>query len=233
MRMTTKRTAGRGPAGWLSRQLRVRPRPMWLVCLMHAVALGLALVLYALPHHVIPHGEAAVGVVSSRGGRPARAQAATPYQESDARADTAIDAADGEDAWSEGDLSVDADDAELTGDDAPDNDVPDNDVPDDDVPDDDVPDADIPDGDVADYADLISGADGQCQPGSGRPRRQEGLPSAVMDVGRCGSVPQGNGHPGSFLSTAPDADGLVLLQNHSIPEDGRESQTTHSEKPPG
>ena len=33
----------------------------------HVLALGVALLLYALPHHVIPHGENIVGVTSSRG----------------------------------------------------------------------------------------------------------------------------------------------------------------------
>ena len=66
---TTRNRSNRRSHGilpWLRGQFRRRPRPLWLVCALHAVALGLALVLYALPHHVIPHGEARVGIVSSR-----------------------------------------------------------------------------------------------------------------------------------------------------------------------
>ena len=55
-----------GPLAWLSAQFRARPMPLWLLCACHVLALGIALVLYALPHHVIPHGETAVGVVSTR-----------------------------------------------------------------------------------------------------------------------------------------------------------------------
>ncbi len=53
---------------WLRRQLDVRPRPLWIVLTGHVLALGVALVVYALAHHVIPRGEAVVGVVSLRGG---------------------------------------------------------------------------------------------------------------------------------------------------------------------
>ena len=42
------------------------PRPAWLLCVGHALALGLALVLYALPHHVLPRAQQDMGVVSSR-----------------------------------------------------------------------------------------------------------------------------------------------------------------------
>ena len=48
-----------------------KPMPVWLVCLAHVLALGVALLLYALPHHVIPRSEEAVGVVSSRDGMTA------------------------------------------------------------------------------------------------------------------------------------------------------------------
>ena len=43
-----------------------RPRPAWMVVLAHALALGAALVLYALPHHVIPSVQQETGIVSSR-----------------------------------------------------------------------------------------------------------------------------------------------------------------------
>ena len=52
--------------GWLKRQLGKRPRPVWLLALGHAAALGIALVLYALPHHVLPSAQQDMGVVSSR-----------------------------------------------------------------------------------------------------------------------------------------------------------------------
>ena len=64
----------RGAARWLRGQLSRRPRPLWMMYLCHVLALGIALVLYALPHHVIPHGETAIGVSSSRRG-PAATEA--------------------------------------------------------------------------------------------------------------------------------------------------------------
>lgn len=67
-RETKARGTGRSLSNWLAGQFRARPRPLWLLCACHVLALGLALVLYALPHHVIPHGEKAVGVVSNRNG---------------------------------------------------------------------------------------------------------------------------------------------------------------------
>ena len=44
----------------------MRPRPMWTVIAAHVLALGAALVLYSVPHHVIPRQEAAIGLTSSR-----------------------------------------------------------------------------------------------------------------------------------------------------------------------
>ena len=43
-----------------------RPRPIWMLVTAHVFALGIALVLYALPHHVIPQAGVAVGITSSR-----------------------------------------------------------------------------------------------------------------------------------------------------------------------
>ncbi len=57
-----RRTSG----GWLKRQLRRRPKPAWVLAVAHALALGLALTLYALPHHVLPSVRQSTGVVSSR-----------------------------------------------------------------------------------------------------------------------------------------------------------------------
>ena len=72
-----RRTAG-GFVPRLMDRLAVNPRPIWLVCVCHVLALGIALLLYALPHHVIPHGEEAVGAVSTRGGAVQTAVAAEP-----------------------------------------------------------------------------------------------------------------------------------------------------------
>ena len=52
--------------GWLRALMRRRPRPAWMVALAHLLALGLALVLYALPHHVLPSRQQATGIVSTR-----------------------------------------------------------------------------------------------------------------------------------------------------------------------
>ena len=43
-----------------------RQRPVWVLIIMHAFALGIALLVYALPHHVIPEASVAVGTVSTR-----------------------------------------------------------------------------------------------------------------------------------------------------------------------
>ena len=53
------------------------PRPVWFVALMHLIALGVALVLFALPHHVIPRNRTSMGIVSTREAAPASAPAAT------------------------------------------------------------------------------------------------------------------------------------------------------------
>ena len=103
--MTTSKgnNRGRKRTSWLRRQLAARPRPLWLVCVLHVLALGIALVLYALPHHVIPRGETAIGAVSVRGGA-----AQTAVQDGGSEAGTGI-------APSEGDeeLVVEADPSEV------------------------------------------------------------------------------------------------------------------------
>ena len=53
---------------WLRAQLRRRPRPLWVLITAHVLALGIALLLYALPHHVIPRAGVSVGLTSTRGG---------------------------------------------------------------------------------------------------------------------------------------------------------------------
>ncbi len=66
------RSSKRRPA-WIVRQFRRRPKPVWLVALLHLLALGLALVLFSLPHHVIPRNRASLGITSSRDAAPAMA----------------------------------------------------------------------------------------------------------------------------------------------------------------
>lgn len=53
-------------AGWLKRQFRQRPKPLWMVIVLHILTLGVALNLYSLPHHVFPRQQAALGITSSR-----------------------------------------------------------------------------------------------------------------------------------------------------------------------
>ena len=58
---------GRGARpNWLKRQLTARPRPWWVVVVAHALALGVAMLLYALPHHVLPSAQQSLDIVSSR-----------------------------------------------------------------------------------------------------------------------------------------------------------------------
>lgn len=52
---------------WLGRQMRKRPLPIWLVAAIDILILGIALVIYALFHHVLPRQQAAMGIVSNRG----------------------------------------------------------------------------------------------------------------------------------------------------------------------
>ena len=61
-----RRSRGRGWRAWLASSLRRSPRPLWVVVTAHILALGIALLLYALPHHVIPRKRASLGVTSSR-----------------------------------------------------------------------------------------------------------------------------------------------------------------------
>ena len=61
-----QKNASKAQIGWLKRQLTTRPRPAWMMVVAHALALGIALVLYALPHHVLPSAQQDTGVTSSR-----------------------------------------------------------------------------------------------------------------------------------------------------------------------
>ena len=88
----SKRNTGRKGHKPTSRR---RPKPVWALILMHAAALGIALLVYALPHHVIPRASEAIGTVSTRDmmvGRPVSQPSATPvsadiYAESSPAAD--------------------------------------------------------------------------------------------------------------------------------------------------
>ncbi|MDO4865108.1 MAG: phosphodiester glycosidase family protein [Clostridia bacterium] len=83
-----RRRRGNPVLYWLREQFSRRPLPVWIIAVSHVLALGIALVLYALPHHVIPHAETAVGIVSSRNGGAAAAEiAATDLQEDGGEAD--------------------------------------------------------------------------------------------------------------------------------------------------
>ena len=61
-----ERRNGLDIGGWLKRQLRMRPRPVWLLIVTDVLILGLSLVVFALFHHVLPKHERSVGLVSSR-----------------------------------------------------------------------------------------------------------------------------------------------------------------------
>ena len=52
--------------GWLKRQLRRRPLPVWTVVAIDVLAFAVALNLFALFHHVLPRNVEAVGLTSSR-----------------------------------------------------------------------------------------------------------------------------------------------------------------------
>ena len=60
-----------------------RPRPLWQVICAHVLALGVALLAYALPHHVIPRQGQSLGLRSVRGGAVETAEA-TPTPAADA-----------------------------------------------------------------------------------------------------------------------------------------------------
>ena len=51
---------------WLRRQFARRPRPIWMVILADVLLLGIALIVFALFHHVIHKQQQSTGIVSSR-----------------------------------------------------------------------------------------------------------------------------------------------------------------------
>ena len=63
---TTKNHRGKKQRGRLNGWFHRRPKPALVLVIGHVLALGIALVLYALPHHVLPSVQQATGVVSSR-----------------------------------------------------------------------------------------------------------------------------------------------------------------------
>ncbi len=62
--MNRRQTRGRG--GWLREQYNRRPKPLWMVIVADLLVFGIALVVFALFHHVLPRHEQSVGLVSSR-----------------------------------------------------------------------------------------------------------------------------------------------------------------------
>lgn len=69
----------RGAPNWFQRQIRRRPKPLWMVIALHVLALGAALLIYAVPHHVMPRQQEAIGITSSRMSMSATAEpASTP-----------------------------------------------------------------------------------------------------------------------------------------------------------
>ena len=59
----------RRPQGGMNsfrRLMRRRPKPLWLVIAAHVLSLAIALLIYAVPHHVMPRQQEAIGIKSSR-----------------------------------------------------------------------------------------------------------------------------------------------------------------------
>ena len=58
-------------------------RPLWSVCFMHLLALGIALLVYALPHHVVPRAGEAIGTMSTRAMLGGNAQETAAVEETE------------------------------------------------------------------------------------------------------------------------------------------------------
>lgn len=58
----------RRPSGMnrFRRLMKRRPKPLWMVILLHLLALGVALLIYVIPHHVMPRQQKAIGIQSTR-----------------------------------------------------------------------------------------------------------------------------------------------------------------------
>lgn len=54
--------------GWLKREFRKRPLPVWILVVADVLLLGISLVVFALFHHVLPSRGSSEGVVISRSG---------------------------------------------------------------------------------------------------------------------------------------------------------------------
>ena len=80
--------------GWLRRQLARRPLPLWVVTAADVLVLVLALLVYALFHHVLPRDEEAAGVVSRRAAAPVVAATQAPESMSGPEASAEPRAAD-------------------------------------------------------------------------------------------------------------------------------------------
>jgi len=79
------------PAGrsWLARQIKRRPKPVWMVALLHLAALGIALCVFSLPHHVLPRSRDSLGIVSSRDSVPVVNTAVQPAATAEAQSASA------------------------------------------------------------------------------------------------------------------------------------------------
>ena len=55
-----------GILDWFRGQYRRRPKPVWMVVAMDIALIGIALLVFSLFHHVLPHSQVSVGLVSSR-----------------------------------------------------------------------------------------------------------------------------------------------------------------------
>ena len=64
----------------LKQQLSQRPLPLWAVIVADAAVLAVALIVFALFHHVLPRDETSVGLVSQKVSTGAYASAAAPTQ---------------------------------------------------------------------------------------------------------------------------------------------------------
>ena len=77
--------------GRIAALFRRRPKPVWMVLIAHVLALGVALLIYALPHHVIPSRQQDTGIVSSRASIQLTAAPTRP--EATVKADSAAETA--------------------------------------------------------------------------------------------------------------------------------------------
>lgn len=64
--MNRNRPARQGFGPWLRRQLRQRPKPVWVLVVTDTLLLVVSLLVFALFHHVLPRHQQSVGLISSR-----------------------------------------------------------------------------------------------------------------------------------------------------------------------